>query len=117
MTLFAGLAAAADGGIYRPFAQQPASSVFVIGRTAGDPLDVAADVRRAIVAADPDVCVVTLAPLDSGVSRGIAHARFRAALFGAIAALAVALACAGLYGVLAHSVSRRAAEIRPLAFR
>ncbi len=109
---YQGLESAADGGIYRPYPQQPAGGrVFVVGRTAGDPLDRAGDVRRAVGAVDPDVCVVTLGPLDAAVSNGMAQPRFRAFLLGSIAAIALVLASTGLYGILGYSVSRRAPEI------
>ena len=109
---YGGLEAAADGGIYRPYPQQPVGGrVFVVGRTAGDPLERANDVRRAVGAVDPDVCVVTLGPLDAAVSNGLAQPRFRAALLGSIAAIALVLASTGLYGILAYSVSRRVPEI------
>jgi ABC-type antimicrobial peptide transport system permease subunit len=62
-------------------------------------------------AVDPDVCVVTLGPLDAAVSNGVAQPRFRAVLLGSIAAIALVLASTGLYGILAYSVSRRVPEI------
>jgi putative ABC transport system permease protein len=109
---YGGLESAADGGIYRPYPQQPVGGrVFVVGRTAGDPLNRAEDLRRAVGAVDPDVCVVTLGPLDAAVSNGVAQPRFRAVLLGSIAAIALVLASTGLYGILAYSVSRRVPEI------
>jgi ABC-type antimicrobial peptide transport system permease subunit len=82
-----------------------------VGRTAGDPLNRAEDLRRAVGAVDPDVCVVTVGPLEAAVSNGLAQPRFRAVLLGSIAAIALVLASTGLYGILAYSVSRRVPEI------
>jgi predicted lysophospholipase L1 biosynthesis ABC-type transport system permease subunit len=109
---YGGLESAADGGIYRPYPQQPVGArIFVVGRTAGDPLNRAEDLRRAVGAVDPDVCVVTVGPLEAAVSNGLAQPRFRAVLLGSIAAIALVLASTGLYGILAYSVSRRVPEI------
>ena len=49
--------------------------------------------------------------MEATVSQGMEDPRFRALLFGLFAALAVCLAMAGVYGVMAHAVEQRSKEI------
>ena len=45
------------------------------------------------------------------VSKGVENPRFRALLFGLFAAVAVSLAMAGVFGVMAYAVQQRSKEI------
>jgi putative ABC transport system permease protein len=58
----------------------------------------------------PDV-PVKFTTMEAMLSENVATPRFRSLLFALFAALAVCLAMAGVYGVLAYAVGRRATEI------
>jgi putative ABC transport system permease protein len=79
-------------------------------RTDGDPAALAADVRTAIAALDPKLPIYDVRTLDSYVENARATRRFTMQLAAVFAAIALVLACIGVYGVLAYSVARRRHE-------
>jgi len=70
----------------------------------------AADVRKAIASLDPKLPIYDVRPLDTYVEQARATRRFTMQLAAAFAVVALALACVGVYGVLAYSVARRRHE-------
>jgi predicted permease len=82
----------------------------VVTRTAGDPMALAATVRRLAAEVSPEV-PVSFTTMAATVSKRVEDPRFRALLFGVFAGLAVCLAMAGVYGVMAYGVQQRAKEI------
>jgi predicted permease len=85
------------------------SSQLVV-RTAGDPARAAAAVRAALLAADPRVVVGRVEPLGDIAAASVAERRVTARLLAAFAALALALAAVGLYGVVSFGTVRRRRE-------
>jgi putative ABC transport system permease protein len=81
-----------------------------VARTGGDPSALASLLRREIAAIDPGIVVSSVNSLDAIVWNEVAQPRFRTALLAALAALTLVMASVGLYGVVAHSVSRRTNE-------
>jgi putative ABC transport system permease protein len=108
---YTGIAAGAEGVIYRPFVQSPMRVAVLFARTTGDPGTIAADVRRIINSYDSGIGIPRMQTLDAWVSDAMAQPRFRAMLLSTIAGIALVLAMVGLYSVIAYSVSQRTSEI------
>jgi predicted permease len=75
-----------------------------------DPGALAADVRKAIAALDPNLPIYDVRTLDSYVEGARETRRFTMQLAVAFALVALALACVGVYGVIAYAVTRRRQE-------
>src|SRR6185436_4016325 len=97
--------------IYVPYAQAAVSSMTVVVRSAADAAVLVPAVRRAVGAVDPMVPLANVKPLSELVDSSVAARRFAMLLVVLFAAVALVLSGVGLYGVLAHLVATRAAEV------
>ncbi len=96
--------------MYLSHLQEPQSSMAVMIRTAGDPLQLAAAARAQVNALDKDQ-PVTLTTMDQIFSESVAGQRFNTLLLAAFASLALSLAMLGVFGVINYSVTQRTREI------
>jgi putative ABC transport system permease protein len=107
-----GPAQAAGPELYMPFQQHPfhANELQLVVRTAGDPEALAAPLVRKMRALSPEVAVQTTT-LHTMIYDAVAAPRFRAFLVSVFAGVALLLALAGVYGVMAYVVAQRTGEL------
>ncbi|HEV2885146.1 MAG TPA: ABC transporter permease [Pyrinomonadaceae bacterium] len=95
--------------MYLPTIQTPGVNLVI--RTQGDPTNVAGAVRKEVQALDPDQPVAAVRAMTDWIDRSVASPRYRTALLGLLALVALVLASTGIYGVMSYSVAQRTHEI------
>jgi putative ABC transport system permease protein len=96
--------------IYVPIAQDRVLSFTLLARTRGEPTSVARSVESEIRKADRDIPISSVQPFLERVNSLVARPRFSAMLMGSFAGLALILACVGVFGLLAFTVTQRRRE-------
>jgi len=96
--------------IYVPQAQMGPGYMTVLVRYADGAGGLLPAVRSRVEALDPNLPLRNLTTMEGAVSEELAPARFFLIILTVFAGIAVALASAGLYGVVAHLISRRRQE-------
>ena len=99
--------------VYLPYTQDLAGlrQLFFEIRTAGPPLSAAGAVRRIVHDASSSVSIGEITTQAQRIDQTISQERTFAELGSCFAALALAIACVGLYGAMAYTVARRTGEI------
>ena len=105
------LAENAGPQLYTPYVQRPWPFLAVVARTTGDPVGLAATLRQAVAAVDPDLAAADVRTIDDYLAKSVATPRFNATLIAGFAILALFLAGCGLYGVMSYAVVQRSREI------
>jgi putative ABC transport system permease protein len=95
---------------YMTYEQHAFNGLSIVARTAGDPNALTETLRRLVRDRSPDI-PVRFTTMEATLSEKVAAPRFRTLLFAVFAGLAVCLAMAGVYGVMAFSVGQRSNEI------
>jgi predicted permease len=97
--------------MYRCVWQEPVRGLTVVLRTTGDPLAMTETVRAAMRHVDPTLPLQRFTSQTEQISLRFAQERLFARAYAAFGALAVVLACIGLFGLMSYNVSRRTNEI------
>jgi putative ABC transport system permease protein len=95
---------------YLPYQQHGFRSLNIVARTVSDPIALETTLRRLVRDRSPAVSM-KFTTMERDASENVATPRFRTLLFGVFAALAISLAMAGVYGVMAYAVGQRSNEI------
>jgi putative ABC transport system permease protein len=83
----------------------------VLVRTAVDPESMVATLTKAVQSVDEDLPLLHTKTLDDFVADSVADTRFETFLLSIFGALALVLACVGLYGVISYTVAQQTREM------
>jgi hypothetical protein len=103
------IAGAVEPEVYDP--ERGLTNRSFVVRTSMAPEELIAAVERQVHQVDPLQAVGHVRTLDEMVNEDVAQPRLNMALLVAFAAIALTLACVGIYGVVAYSVAQRRQEI------
>ncbi len=96
---------------YFPFDQYPQASSALVVRTTGNPLALAAAARAQVLSLDPDQPPYDTRTLDQVISDDVSGVDFSARMMLVFGGIALVLAAAGIFAVMAYSVLQRTHEI------
>jgi putative ABC transport system permease protein len=96
--------------LYLPFAQQPSPFMAFTLRTSGDPYALLGDVRQAIWSVDKDQPLDRILSMNDATGESLAVRKITTSIMTLFGSISMALACIGIYGVIAFSVVQRTHE-------
>jgi predicted permease len=98
--------------VYLPLAQHPAARMVLLLRSSGDPLQMVKPLKDIVRRLDPNMPMLETRTYDDLYRyAAVDGPRVAVELVGALGAVGLLLAIAGLYGLVAYNVSRRTREI------
>jgi putative ABC transport system permease protein len=96
---------------YEPYPQKPSSVMTLVVRTRSDPAAFAPMLRRAVWGVDKDQPITAVHTMNQLIAESGAAGVVASALVSSFAALGLALAAVGVFGVMAYTVAQRTHEI------
>jgi len=97
--------------LFYSYRQYPWYGPTMLVRTGGDPLPLAAAIRREATTLNSRAVVTDVTSMQQIAADSIAQPRFRAGLIGLFAALAMLLGMLGIYSVMSYATTQRTQEI------
>ena len=106
-----GLAMEALPEFYVPWVIHSPQTPYLVARTDASPLSLANAIRKQVWATDPNEAPSDMQSMNSVLQSSVSQRRLTMWLVASFATIAWLLAVVGIYGVIAHSVTRRTQEI------
>ncbi|ACB75138.1 permease [Opitutus terrae PB90-1] len=97
-------------GVYVPFHAMPQAAAGVVVRTRGEPEALAPTVRTLLQEQDPSLPLMGISTLEKMIGQSLFLRRMYSGMTVLFALVAVAMAMAGLYGIVAYVVGQRTRE-------
>jgi ABC-type lipoprotein release transport system permease subunit len=101
----------AEPTVYEPIHQNCPHGMTILVRTTREPAQLAAAVRRAVWEIDPDQPILRVRTMDEVVGDTTSVHRFSMVLLAITGGVALLMAVAGIYALVAYAVNERAREI------
>ncbi|MBZ5618724.1 MAG: ABC transporter permease [Acidobacteriia bacterium] len=97
--------------LFLPQAQAPSGFASVVVRTSGDPAAAIAAVKEQMRAVAPNQGIQDINTMEQLISGSMARPKLQMTLMSIFGAIALALACLGVYAVVSYSVEQRTREM------
>ena len=97
--------------MFTPLAQDEFKWLTIAARTNGDPLSFTKAIETQVHQVDPELAVFLPKTMEQVVTQELGWRAFHTWLLIVFASIAIALACIGIYAVVAYSVTQRVNEI------